>query len=288
MTKPVTRRSGRGFTLTEMIIVIGVITLLMAIAMPSFMQIFSSGAEAQAYNIVSSQLTVARSYAIQNSVYAGVHVQMGDAQDKWKAKQWSAVVWYDPTRTCGLGGDPRGYRSLWGGGVSDTGWLGLVEGYPMQAVPGNVAFGEADNNFHDGTNFNVGAELRDFSAFTVLFSPQGSLSKTVPHPTDGNNYNIRFDCITTDGGEWNDAFNATDADKKIWSEEMANELRIGGSGGIIDPSGTAVSEYCVFALAMFDYRIASAKAIGARDAYLFENSRPLPIHPATGQLFERQ
>ncbi|MEI7836226.1 MAG: prepilin-type N-terminal cleavage/methylation domain-containing protein, partial [Planctomycetota bacterium] len=80
------------FTLVEMIVTICVIALLTSIAMPALVQLFRSGADAQAYNIVSVELTNARSNALQKGVYSGVHFQSGDAKPGYEQTFFAAVV----------------------------------------------------------------------------------------------------------------------------------------------------------------------------------------------------
>jgi len=68
-----------GFTLLEMMVVIGLVSLMVSMSLPSVIALFNAGADAQAYNLVSAQLTVARARAVVGNTYAGVHVQLADA-----------------------------------------------------------------------------------------------------------------------------------------------------------------------------------------------------------------
>jgi len=62
----------RAFTLTEILIVIGIIVLMLALAVPAFNFITGSRSQNGAENVISAMLGRARSYAIQNNVDAGV------------------------------------------------------------------------------------------------------------------------------------------------------------------------------------------------------------------------
>ncbi|MBL7133291.1 MAG: hypothetical protein ISS78_04280, partial [Phycisphaerae bacterium] len=67
-----------GFTLIELMVVLVLVMLISAIALPSVARIFDSGADAMAYNLISAQLESARMYALENGTPAGIHVQLAD------------------------------------------------------------------------------------------------------------------------------------------------------------------------------------------------------------------
>ena len=68
----------RGFTLVEMLVVLAIIALIMGASLPSIRVLFTSGADAQAYNLLSAQLRAARGLAVQQQTHAAVHIRRYD------------------------------------------------------------------------------------------------------------------------------------------------------------------------------------------------------------------
>ena len=158
-----TRRLGGAFTLVEMLVVLAVIGIVAAILLPSTIGIFTAGADAQARNVLAGQLAAARSLAIQEGTYAGVHTQLADESPGARSKRFggacfAAVVQQDPN-------DPNFYI--------------LAKGFSPRQLPGAMAFGHATGSFVNGTTYwagsLVGPEFMHFTSVTVLFGPNGQL-----------------------------------------------------------------------------------------------------------------
>lgn len=251
-----------GFTLMELLVVIGVIALVAAAAVPSIWHIFAAGSQGQAYNLMAAQLTLARSEAIQSGDYVGVHVQFaspGGAREDLEDTCFAAVVRYS-------GGASGRFRG--------------VAGYPPRRMPGTVGFGEipgrmsgtefkfldSAGNFRSvGGDLDTGSDLDDFTSFTVVFSSSGSAVRQTPYrDTNDPSRNgwVVFD--TTDK-----LF--TGADTKLWNAAMANL-----NGG----------ECPTTAMTLFDY--AELIKSDNRLTHLNENAQYLPVNVHTGQLFPRE
>ncbi len=170
-------RAPRGFTLIELIVVIGIIGLLMVIALPSAVAMFSSGADASARNIINNQLAAARSVAVRDSRYTGVHFQKHHTEDRY----WVAIVQrderyaVDPTSGSPADREPR---------------FVLAPGNRPVPLPTGLAFGEVGSNngfiavdtdvdyyqnVLDGTRLDG-----NFTTFTVVFGPDGRLVSELP------------------------------------------------------------------------------------------------------------
>ena len=160
------RRSG--FTLIELLVVVALIILIAGIALPTVINLFSAGADAQAYNLLAAQLAYARSQAIFLGTYVGVHVQAADRSELSK-DCYSAVVWDDP--------DVSGHE------------FSLLPDAKPEKIPGNFGFGKLFGTFFNSSGDYQGLDdsgLEDFTTFTIVFSPQGQIVKFVEGAANGH------------------------------------------------------------------------------------------------------
>jgi len=243
-----TARQTEGFTLVEMMVTIFIISLLAGIALPTIAALFGSGTEEQACNILSAQLRAARSVAIRNATYAGVHVQLADDSSKQNTGllhvSFAAVVWDDPATP--------GHQFT------------LAPDFRPERVPGTVAFGKINSTFVSGGNYrglSGSDDLRSFTTFTIVFSPTGKVVRQVA------------------GG--NVVFDATDAlfaesQIKLWDRSLTND-NTGLSGE------TAVT---LFDIKKFIVLREQNDAEAYK--YLNENGMFLPVSVHTGQLLPRE
>jgi len=148
-------RRKRGFTLIELLVVVALILLVAGIALPTVMNLFSAGADAQAYNLLAAQLSYARSQAIFRGKYVGVHVQVSDRDADGNSSInektcYSAVV----------------VGELNGGNIEFT----LLDKCKPEKIPGNMGFGKLTNHFFSDTvagNYDHLDELAGTDGFTT-------------------------------------------------------------------------------------------------------------------------
>ena len=177
----VTSSRRAGFTLVEILVVIGIIVIAISLVLPPATKIFTTASDAQARQLFSAMLGAARGKAIENQSYALVHCQIG-VDDSC----WIAVMVHN----------------------QDTNKFEPAEGYLPQQIPGNIAFGEISSKFVNGGNYISDAldsddELRDFTTFNIIFTPSGALA-----PSD---YTPQIDTDTKIFGG-----NGATAKQKIW------------------------------------------------------------------------
>ena len=242
-----------GFSLIELMVVIALIMLISGATLPSIITIFNAGAEAQAYNLLTAQLTAARALAIQEATYTAVHVQRADTSQPYLAHMtdafFSAVMIYD--------------------GASSQ--FNLAPGFIPRKLPGAAAFGEIDAAA-PGYKSLAQANLEDFTTLSIVFSPNGSVVRNV----DGND--IQFN--------QNDFIfnNALPTDEtRLWDPTFANADTDAASDSSLAPGEDGTT-----AVVVFDFPMLRAIPAGtARTDYLDQNSRLVPVNIHTGQLFER-
>jgi len=185
----------KGFTLVELMVVLALIMLISAVTLPSVARIFSSGADAMTYNLMSAQLEAARMHALESSTPAGMHAQLADptARPELAGAQYSTVITYNDQT-----------------GVPEYQKFTQAPGYVPRAMPGSMAVGDADN-FRTGESWNPldDAQLADFTTFSMVFSATGVLVTTVA----GQDIDFHW------AAEYNGLFSGTTT--KLWDPPAA-------------------------------------------------------------------
>lgn len=247
MKSPTKRNAG--FTLVELMAVIAIIALLAGATIPSMISIFTSGADSQAVNLLSAQLTAARALAMRQGKYAAVHVQMGSKYNgEWLPlnKCYVGIMLEDPILHV--------FRPI-------SGYLnGYSEIYP---VPETMAFGQIDGYVSDANAYagiTDDESLRAFATFDIVFSPSGALA-------------LRKVKIDTD----HDAF-AEDPNVGIWNPTEV-DTTTEGDGRPSDLSAKAVT--------VFDFQKAASSGAKMND-YIDKEGQFLPINVHTGLLHPRR
>jgi prepilin-type N-terminal cleavage/methylation domain-containing protein len=238
-----------GFTLVELMVVIALIALLAGATIPSMISVFTAGADSQAVNLLSAQLTAARALAMREGKYAAVHVQMGS---KYDGTTWIRL------NKCYIGlmlEDPLKHVFYPISGYAD-----------IQPVPGTMAFGQMDGYVAAADTYGGitdEANLRAFATFDIVFSPSGSLA-------------LQKVQIATD----HPAF-AADPDVGIWNPAEVNSPAGEGDG--------RESNLSVKSVTVFDFQKVLLLSSGAKMAdHLTKEGQYLPINVHTGLLHPRR
>ncbi len=256
--RPAPRRQRTGFTLLEMMVVVGLVIVLATVTLPSIIALFNAGADAQAYNLLAAQLTAARALAIEKGDYAGVHVQLADAEDE---DDPGALLRPELEHVC--------YSAL----VNRRSSTRMFKVYETpRRVPGSMCFGKIVSGAGgtvSGESYTSASEnVSRFTTFTVVFDPFGSAVRTVqggPVQFDPN------DAVFTDPdpGEIEDYLGS----QRLW--ELDDQY--------------CQNQNAVTAMTMFDFAGYYNPAAGSGDnGYLNENAQFLPLNIHTGQLYPRE
>jgi prepilin-type N-terminal cleavage/methylation domain-containing protein len=158
------RRYKTGFTLIEMLIVVGIIAIMISLVMPSTNSLIQSNRETSAKNLVRSSLMQAQAYAAKERKYAGIRFQLDGA-----GRQYMILV--ESTRIQ--------LRNFYGIGVHHplmTLYTPVDNAQPTAMPTGNVIINYPDIDLDDNTEIEDW-ELKDATRFCVLFSPSGQLVK---------------------------------------------------------------------------------------------------------------
>jgi len=297
-------RASRGFTLVEMLVVIALILLVAGLAMPGITQLFRSGADAQAYNLMAAQINATRTYAMQNNCYACLHLQVATGPGSSDAQTTVGIIFvYDSNHW--PNGKAFGNKTYVGGFCLKNPATLLPTGFDPQSYPGHYAFGQASLNFIAAntanyqpqvanTNFaptvlnptdrsvqNVAAPC--FTSVNIIFTPSGDITTTIAGQTT-----FAFDTTSTTAGPFYSTVvgaNNPPASVCIWDGAAANSNY---SGSVQNNGFIGVN-----ALTMFSMTDANASVKSTSTAatdftnFMTQNGQLLPINVYTGQLFTR-
>lgn len=283
-----TRQAGAsvrgGFTLVELLVVITLLGLVTAIALPTVTSLFNAGADAQAFNLLSAHLTAARANAIVDNNYVGVHVQ----QASTKNPLLNGEGFY-------MGLVERNVQSNHAKGL-----FRLREDSTPQRLPGEYAFGELSYSYlDDAGNFEhiTQDNLPYFTSVTVIFNPNGKVVRNIP-TTDDYNPLGRFRTIPDQAdsplpifqykGYFEEFYGFYGDDTQnfrtqVWDPTIANTIRDGDNDRDGVPGVTAVT--------MFDYEILKSRLEESEEQakdYLYENGQLMPVNIHTGLLYPRK
>jgi len=271
-------RPTRAFTLVELIVVMAIVGLVLAVVLPTMINLFSAGADAQAYNVMSALLASARAEAISTVKFVGVHVQMADAVDaegKPLSPDLQGVSYAAMVSLQGFARStfpPEYLDSEEFNRGADEMVDRFVRAEGPYRMPQKVAFGELKSTYvteSAGVTEYLAMDDPGFTSFTLVFSPGGAVTKKVK----GKNVRFRHDTALFSGAQ------------ALWDLNVAhnNDHPVG------EPGATAMT--------MFDYeRFAEndkPEAEGGIDAdyrakYLNQCGQFLTINVYTGQLNKRK
>lgn len=158
-----------GFTLIEMLVVVGIIAIMVSLVMPAGSSMIQSHRKSSAKNLIKTSLAQAQAYAAKERKYAGIRFQL-DAS----GRQYLILV--EAKRIV-----------ISNGSVIPGAWdfYDLMDLYvpvdnvqPTAMPTGTVVLNASELDFDIDANTEVEDwELEDATTFCVIFSPSGQLVK---------------------------------------------------------------------------------------------------------------
>ncbi len=284
------RQPNRGFTLIEVLMVIGIIGMALMVILPSVGKLFDSAADGQGRNLITAQLKAARSLAIRDRIHTGVHFQR-----HWKTGRfWAAIMQATteaPTTTddkwIDLGADFGGeavFDDIPVSTLSQNGMvLVLAEGAQPVKLPGSLgvgvvlsAIGDNYANLAGWRSARRSDNIDAFTTFTIMFDPDGRL---VDRPAVGGiafvrEYGPKHYCspLFVDRNP-KDPADPTET-RSIWSLPKYDV------SGYVD---TYVKAVCVFDGSTYD-NLPDSGPGSTKPSYLNDNAAFMPVAPYVGGL----
>ncbi len=311
------RQPNRGFTLIEVLMVIGIIGMALLVILPSVGKLFDSAADGQGRNLITAQLKAARSLAIRDRIHTGVHFQRhAETGDFWAAIVQVSTVDPDSSSDEWINlGDNFSLAEFQDIPLSPTGkFLVLAAGAQPVRFPGSVGVGAVltkknkvgvywnlGNDYSDLWNWAsqrnsdlpvtgiAGARLTDpFTTFTVVFDPDGRLVADLDENAfafvrRGSDDNYYCSPLFVDRDPNNPPPPTDPPDtRSIWRLPKYTFMVTGKL--YVD---TCVKAICVFDATVYDnlqYKHKVGAGAVSKEAYLNDNAAFMPVAPYVGGL----
>ena len=185
--RPLNSRPRRGFTLIELMVVVGIIILVVAVATPAIGPMLASNESSQAVSALSGLLTLAQLRSEQGNPVAlrierafetdadGVMIPNANGVPRWEDHQQIRMVIRDQSSTSGLFEDvedANGIRSPVVVNLPAGAWVA-----PVYSLDFDLSETSEDMDFDVTDVDDVAVNINPFETFYVCFSGQGELER---------------------------------------------------------------------------------------------------------------
>ncbi len=190
------RRPRQAFSLIELLVALGIIAALAAIAIPSIKAMQKSFDSTGAESMIGAALSTARTIAIKEQKYAGVRFQKAYVADSNKisdADQYMIFIIKDYDMQSNM-------ETL----------FRAIPGYKPMKLPTNTGITDMqvdDFDISDDDHINDPIEVADATTFSIVFSPSG---KIVTHKLRVRNKAAENNPTTPNQSDYDDVFNSPD------------------------------------------------------------------------------
>lgn len=271
----------KGFTLPEMLVTIGVVAIVAAVALPAFYAIRDSYNSSGADTLISAALSTAKAMAAKEQKYVGVRFQCVPNPENpvLPGEQYLVFIVHDPIAT----GWADGFRAA--NGVAPI-KLPVNQGVMDLYIKDNYnAATPKDQLVADDADLSEMRQLWDTTTFSIVFSPAGRL---VTHEVRVRNKDGKADDSSEDA-----VFNSKDNVNLALQQNPTIPSDKTGKGmfyqdyDIKDGLGQETSRKSFVIYDRRDYRKVSGSPYSRYIKRLSENEQ-LYINPYTGTVIENQ
>ena len=157
-----------GFTLIEMLVVVGIIAIMVSLVMPAGSSMIQSHRKSSAQNLIKTSLAQAQAYAAKERKYAGIRFQLAGG-----GRQYLILV--EAKRVVITDGNSYGAWNFYD--LMDL-YVPVDNVQPTAMPTGTVVLNASELDFDIDANTEVEDwELEGATTFCVIFSPSGQLVK---------------------------------------------------------------------------------------------------------------